>query len=79
MEQQTELLAKADMELRPGEFVAIRLACAGVGALASLFLSEWQVVAVVPAVAGYEIPLLYAKWRQNSGPPSNGNCPTHCS
>ncbi|MBM3888803.1 MAG: secretion system protein [Verrucomicrobia bacterium] len=67
LEQQSDLLAKADLELRAGEFIAIRLVCASLGALLGLVLApaEREIVAVVAAATGYMIPALYAKWRQN--------------
>jgi len=64
MRRQAELLASADLALRPGEFMTMRLAFAAVGALAGVVLLERPLSAAVLALVAYMLPEFYVRRRR---------------
>jgi tight adherence protein B len=62
-------LEKADMTLRPGEYVVMRFALAGVGALLPIFIVPGfmgMLAAAALAIVGYNLPKFYRNHRRNS-------------
>lgn len=57
-------LARADMKLRPGEYVLLRLAVAAVAGTAVWAPTRMLWLAAAAAAAGYTAPALYVRWRQ---------------
>jgi len=56
VQREADLLAAADWELWPGEFVTVRLASGAVCALIGMLVTDWALVAAALAVAGYYVP-----------------------
>jgi tight adherence protein B len=61
-------LERADMTLRPGEYVVMRFALAGVGAILPIFIVPGlfgYLIAGVGALIGYNLPKFYKKHRRS--------------
>jgi tight adherence protein B len=62
-------LERADMTLRPGEYIVMRAALAAVGAILPLFLVSGlfaYVIAAIGAIIGYNLPKIYRNRRRKS-------------
>lgn len=68
-EKLAQELERADMTLRPGEYIVMRLALAAAGAILPLFLvpgAIGYVIAGVGAIIGYNLPKTYRNRRRNA-------------
>ena len=68
-ERLAQELERADMTLRPGEFIAMRFALAAVAAILPLFLIGGllaYLIAAVGAIVGYNLPKFYRNHRRSA-------------